>query len=368
MSEATIFATALEKPDAAERSAYLDEACGGDAALRRRIEDLLQAHGQAGEFLQRPAIEQITAEEGLDFLQPSERSDSLGRFADYEVLEVLGRSAFGAVVLKAFDPELHRVVAIKLLASAVAPGPARQRFLREARAAAAVRDDHVVAVHAVGDAPPPYLVMDYVAGQSLQQKLDQAGPLDLPQILRIGSQAARGLAAIHAQGLVHRDIKPANILLENGIERVKITDFGLARAVDDATASQPGTVAGTPVHMSPEQAQGEPVDRRSDLFSLGSVLYALCTGRPPFRAADTLAVLRRVIDDTPRPVHTINPQIPSWLSDLIARLHAKHAADLPQSAGEVADLLAHQLAALQMPGGSSSSSAPVGRRTPVVGI
>src|SRR5205814_1907713 len=112
MTEATIFATALEKSDVVERSAYLDEACGGDAALRRRIEELLQAHGQAGEFLERPAIEQITADEALDFLQPSEQSDSLGRFADYEVLEVLGRSAFGAVVLKAFDAKLHRMVAI----------------------------------------------------------------------------------------------------------------------------------------------------------------------------------------------------------------------------------------------------------------
>src|SRR5262249_16268978 len=221
---------------------------------------------------------------------------SLGRFGRYEVLEVLGRGS-SATVLKALDPGLHRVVAVKVLAPVLAAsGVARQRFLREARAAAAVRDEHVVAPHAVEEAPLPYLVMEYVAGQTLQQKLDHSGPLPLREILRIGVQVARGLAAVHAQGLVHRDLKPANILLENGIERVKITDFGLARVVSDAQISQPGTVLGTPTYMSPEQAQGETIDQRSDLFSLGSVLYALCTGKPPFRGADTQAVLRRVID------------------------------------------------------------------------
>jgi hypothetical protein len=359
VTEATIFATAIEK-NPTERLAYLDAACAGDADLRRRVEELLATHEQAGDYLERPAVEQMTAIAGLDFLEPSTQPGSLGRFAEYEVQEVLGRSPFGTVVLKAFDARLHRVVAIKLL-TAAADGATRARFLREARAAAAVRDDHVVALHAVGcERDVPYLVMDYVAGQTLQQKLDKTGRLDLREVLRIGTQVARGLAAIHAQGLVHRDIKPANILLENGVERVKITDFGLARAVDDANRSQPGTVAGTPTYMSPEQAQGEPIDQRSDLFSLGSVLYALCTGRPPFRAADTLAVLRRVIDDTPRPVRTVNPDIPAWLCDLIARLHAKRPADRPQSAREVAELLAGHLAALQMPG-AAAPAAPARR-------
>ena len=126
--------------------------------------------------------------------------------------------------------------------------------------------------------------MEFIDGMSLQDKLDKQGPLGLKEILRIGMQIAEGLAAAHKQGLVHRDIKPANILLENGVERVKITDFGLARAVDDASVTQSGVVAGTPMYMSPEQAEGEPIDHRADLFSLGSVLYAMCTGRPPFRA------------------------------------------------------------------------------------
>jgi hypothetical protein len=158
------------------------------------------------------------------------------------------------------------------------------------------------------------------------------------------------LAAAHRQGLVHRDIKPANILLENGVERVKLTDFGLARPVDDASLTQSGVIAGTPLYMSPEQAAGEPIDHRSDLFSLGSVLYALSTGQPPFRAGGTHAVLKRVIEDTPRPIQEVNQEIPAWLCDLIARLHAKKPADRFQSAREVAELLGQHLAHLQQPG------------------
>src|SRR5205823_2188910 len=160
---------------------------------------------------------------------------------------------------------------------------------------------------------------------------------------------ADGLAAAHRQGLVHRDIKPANILLENGVERVKITDFGLARAIDDASVTQSGVIAGTPMFMAPEQAAGEPVDHRADLFSLGSVLYAMCTGHPPFRASGTMAVLKRVIEDTSRPIRAINSDIPQWLCDIIAKLHAKNPTDRFQSAKELADLLGQHLAHLQQP-------------------
>src|SRR4030081_787508 len=135
--------------------------------------------------------------------------------------------------------------------------------------------------------------MEYINGQTLEQKLENTGPLPVKEILRIGYQVAAGMAAAHKQGLVHRDIKPSNILLENGVERVKLSDFGLARAVDDASQTQSGIIAGTPQYMSPEQARGEAVDHRSDLFSLGSVMYFMCAGHPPFRADSTPAVLRR---------------------------------------------------------------------------
>ena len=290
------------------------------------------------------------AEESLDFLAPSDWPDSLGRLGSYEVKGVLGRGGMG-VVLKAFDPSLSRNVAIKVLAASLATcGASRRRFLREARAAAAVVHEHVVGVFAVVEtAGLPFLVMEYVPGRSLQDRLDAHGPLSLPEVLRIGMQTAAGLAAAHAQGLVHRDVKPANILLENGVERVRLTDFGLARAAADAGLTQSGVVAGTPHYMAPEQARGESVDHRADLFSLGSTLYAICTGYPPFRAETAVAVLRRVSDDEPRPVGEINPEMPAWLGAIIARLHAKEPEGRYQTASEVAELLGRCLAHVQQP-------------------
>src|SRR5262249_47297334 len=162
-------------------------------------------------------------------------------------------------------------------------------------------------------------------------------------------QTASGLAAAHAQGLIHRDIKPANLLLENGIARVRITDFGLARMTDDAHVTQNGVVAGTPEYMAPEQARGEPIDHRGDLFSLGSVLYALCTRVPPFRGATTVAVLRHVSDQAPRPIRELNPDIPVWLERLVERLMARDPAERFQSAAEVVELLEGYLAHLRQP-------------------
>jgi len=280
----------------------------------------------------------------------------------HEVLEVLGRGGFG-IVVRAFDETLHRMVAIKVLSPQLAStSPARKRFLREARASARVRHGNVVQIYAVEERPLPYLVMEFIPGQTLQQRLDQTGPLEVPDVLRIGGQIARGLAAAHEQGLIHRDIKPGNILLESGIEQnVKITDFGLARAADDASLSQSGVIAGTPLFMAPEQAKGEPLDPRADLFSLGSVLYTMAAGRPPFRAATPLAVLKRVAEDTPRPIRQIIPEVPQWLCDLIARLHAKDPADRFQTAAEVAALLEQHLAHLQQP---SQFAQPVSVRLP----
>jgi serine/threonine-protein kinase len=284
----------------------------------------------------------------LEFLAASDSPGSLGRLGQYEVTELLGRGGFG-VVLKAFEPALGRVVAIKVLDPQLATSAsARSRFAREARAAAAVVHEHVVAIHAVDSWNKlPYLVMPFVAGQSLQERVDRDGPLGAKEVLRIGIQTASGLAAAHAQGLVHRDVKPSNILLENGVERVRLTDFGLARAVDDASLTQSGVIAGTPQYMSPEQARGEAVDHRSDLFSLGSVLYFMCAGHPPFRASSTPAVLRRVSDDQPRPVRQVNLDVPDWLAATVERLHAKDPSARYQSAAEVAQILERYLAELQ---------------------
>jgi formylglycine-generating enzyme required for sulfatase activity len=277
----------------------------------------------------------------LAFLAPATRPEALGRLGHYEVLEVLGQGGFG-IVFRAHDDVLQRVVAIKVLAPALAAtSAARKRFLREARAAALVRHGNVVQTYAVEEQPLPYLVMEFIAGETLQQRLDRTGPFDAAEVAAIGRQIAEGLAAAHAAGLIHRDVKPGNVLIESGPGLcVKLTDFGLARAADDASLTQSGVVAGTPMYMSPEQARGEALDPRSDLFSLGSVLYAITTGQPPFRADNPLAVLKRVAEDAPQPILELIPETPVWLCDLSARLHAKEASARIQSATVVATLLA----------------------------
>jgi tetratricopeptide (TPR) repeat protein len=377
MDEQAIFLAALERDDPDERAAYVEQACGDDDDLRRRVRELLQSHEESEGFLERPYLESVptefagaeagdrpstageeptrveeTADDSvsLHFLAPSDEPDHLGRLGPYEISEVIGRGGMG-VVLKGYDARLNRVVAIKVLSPVLASDAmARKRFLREARAAAAVSHPHVITIHAVeGSADPPYLVMECVDGSSLQQKLDRDGALPLVEIVRVGAQVASGLAAAHEQGLIHRDVKPSNILLENGVERVKITDFGLARAVDDVGMTRTGEVAGTPQYMSPEQAESRHVDQRSDLFSLGCVLYAMCTGRSPFRADSTPAALRRVCDDRPRPIREINPDIPGWLVELIDRLLAKDPRKRLPSARVVADEFQRQLAELQFP-------------------
>lgn len=284
------------------------------------------------------------------FFAPSEHPEHLGRLDCYEIIEVIGRGGMG-IVLRGIDTKLNRVVAIKVLAPELASNPnARRRFFREGQAAAAVSDDHVVTIHAVDDSERlPYLVMEFIEGESLEECVRRNGSLTIEQILRIGRQTALGLAAAHEVGLVHRDMKPANILLENGLQRVRITDFGLARAVDDVGLTQTGTVSGTPLYMSPEQAVDDNIDHRSDLFSLGSVLYTMCTGRPAFRANSAVAVLKRVCEDTPRPIRDVNPEIPQWLADVVDRLIAKQPADRIQSTQEVAELFGQHLAHLQNP-------------------
>ncbi len=346
----------LTDVERAEMIAHLDDC----ASCRHRLE-ATAAGGRWWADLRRFAPDATAGEPGsaggpLDdepvcgFLEPSDEAGVLGKFGRYTVVEVIGRGGMG-VVLKAFDPVLHRFVALKVLAPQLAvSAAARRRFNREARAAASVSHDHVVAIHSVDEERGlPYLVMPYIAGRSLQERIDRDGPLAVSEVVRIGMQVASGLAAAHAQGLIHRDIKPSNILLENGVERVKITDFGLARTVDDASLTQSGTVAGTPQYMAPEQARGETVDARADLFSLGSVLYAMCTGRSPFRAETVMAVLRRVSDDAPRPVREVNPEVPEWLAAIIEQLLAKEPADRFQSAAEIAEVLGRCLAHLQEP-------------------
>ena len=314
----------------------------GDGDTWDRVCELLAGYPEqgtlAGEGEPSPAGQSAFPE--LDFLSQPGHPEMLGRLGRYEIERVIGSGGMG-VVLKGFDAELNRPVAIKVLARHLAfHGAARQRFAREARAAAAVVHEHVVTIH---DVEPggnvPFLVMQYVPGESLQSRVDRDGPLETKEVLRIGIQAAAGLAAAHEQGVVHRDVKPANILLENSVERALLTDFGLARTVDDASLTHTGIVAGTPHYMSPEQAGGGAVDPRTDLFSLGAVLYFMATGRPPFRAERAMGVLNRICHDPHRPVWQVNPDIPDAVSDVIDRLLEKK----PTRRFATADAVKHAL-------------------------
>ena len=327
----------------------LDHLRGEPVRIHETVLSEAIEHMKADEFIDSSDAAQTNGN-ALSFLTPSDQPGSIGRLGTYEVTEVIGQGGMG-IVVKAFDPALHRVVAVKVLAPYLAHNPqARKRFVREAQAIAAVSHDHVITIHAIDESPEqPKIVMQYIAGRSLQQKIDAEGSLDLKEILRIGMQTAAGLAAAHAQGLVHRDVKPSNILLENGIQRVKLTDFGLARAVDDASLTQSGAIAGTPQYMAPEQANGDVVDYRADLFSLGSVMYAMCVGHSPFRASTTMGVLKRVCHDPARPIQELNADIPDWLCAIIMKLLAKKPEERFQSAKSVAELLEKWLAHVQQP-------------------
>jgi hypothetical protein len=292
-----------------------------------------------------PASTASTASTAIyDFLAPAAAAHELGCLGQYRVRKVLGAGGMG-VVFQAYDPDLDRNVALKAMLPTLAATPsAKRRFLREARAAAAIKHDHVVSIYQVGeDRGTPFLAMELLDGESLGDRLARGGRLPLADTLRIGREVALALAAAHHRDLIHRDIKPGNIWLESrpgAAERVKLLDFGLARATaDDAQLTQAGTFVGTPAYMAPEQFQGGPVDGRSDLFSLGCVLYRMATGEQPFQGADSIAMLLAVTTQTPRPPEDIDPTLPPALCALIMALLAKQPDERPASAQTVVEAL-----------------------------
>jgi serine/threonine protein kinase len=286
------------------------------------------------------SFEPQTRTELTAFLAPPQAPDELGRLGPYRVLQVLGAGGMG-VVFQAEDVQLQRPVALKALLPALAASTtAHQRFLREARSAAAIDHDHIVHIYQVGeDRGVPFLAMQFLQGEPLDQRLKRERKPPLAEVLRIGRETAEGLAAAHAKGLIHRDIKPANLWLEGERGCVKILDFGLARAAGgEGHLTQTGAIVGTPAYMAPEQARGGGVDARCDLFSLGCVLYRLCTGVPAFTGPDTISTLMAVATEEPRPPHEA-AGVPQPLSQLVMRLLAKRPEDRPASAREVADAL-----------------------------
>lgn len=325
-----------------------------------------EVFGAAGRETPQPGGADETEEDFRGLLAPAQQPDELGRFGPYRILGLLPKGGMG-LVFRAQDAALKRPVALKVLRPELArKRSARERFVREAQAAAALRHDHVVPIYQVGEVDGvPFLAMPLLEGMSLEELLRKTGKLPVAQVLRMGEQIALGLAVAHEHGLVHRDIKPANLFLESGgavssqsgipfpdppltthlspLTRVKILDFGLARPVEgdsDVTAS--GLIVGTPAYMAPEQARAEKVDHRCDLFSLGCVLYRMCTGQLPFPGKNTTAVLVALATAEPVPPAALDPAIPQPLSALIEELLAKDPARRPTSAREVAQRL-HEL-------------------------
>ncbi len=266
------------------------------------------------------------AAQSFSFLAPAQTTDEIGRLGAYRLLKVLGQGGMG-VVFQAEDPRLGRLCALKVMLPEVANKPGmKERFLREARAAAQIEHDHIIPIYQVDeDRGVPYIAMPFLKGMSLEdwlRKKHKEGPhaVKLAEILKLGRQIARGLAAAHERGLIHRDIKPANIWLDASAGgRVKILDFGLARlseTTDQQHLTQSGAILGTPSYMAPEQARGEKLDHRADLFSLGVILYRLCTGVLPFQGKDTISTLMALATHAPpRRTHSIRrfpSRWPNW--------------------------------------------------------
>jgi serine/threonine protein kinase len=280
------------------------------------------------------------------FLLPPATPDEIGRLGNYRVLRLLGRGGM-AFVFEAEDVALDRRVALKVMKPELKEVDGWLRFLREARTMAAIKHDHLVTIYQAGqDGDAIWFAMELLDGQTLHEWLQRREGVEIAEVLRMARELTDGLAFLHRKGLVHRDIKPANIWLEGepGASatggRVKILDLGLVRPVEESTRlTDAGLAIGTPGFMSPEQARGTPLDARSDLFSLGCVLYELCTGRQPFRGDTTMAVLTALAVDTPPPVRELNPRVPPALAKLVARLLEKDPQQRPKSADEVRALL-----------------------------
>ena len=322
--------------------AQLDLLVGDRCSMEARQ----RANGLALENVMRKAAGTDWAEPGPDLnrvvaaFDQAEREGSLGTFAGFDVLEVVGRGGMG-VVLKARDRTLDRVVAMKV----ILPTGADEKsfttlFLEEARAVAAIQHDHIVAVHHAGtDKGLPYLVMPFCAGGTLAGWLSREGKLAPKDAARVALQLARALAATHECGILHRDLKPSNVLLEDEIQRVRLADFSLAQplaSAGDKIGRRRRTVAGTPHYMSPEQARGEVIDARSDLFGLGAVLYQMVTGRAPYPGDSSEEVLSAAVRCELRPVRDAAPKVPSALAAIIDRLLKKRPEDRFATAREVA--------------------------------
>jgi eukaryotic-like serine/threonine-protein kinase len=316
---------------------------GTDPELRRQVEKLL-AQEPSGKILDRPAGD-LLAEMTLTEAFGKGQSDLAGHtISHYKIVESLGAGGMG-VVYKAFDTKLDRLVALKFLPVQLRHDPdLRTRLTEEARAASALDHPNIVVIYEIGEAGDDlFISMAFHDGATLRARID--GPLPIDEALRITRQVASGLAKAHENGIFHRDIKPSNIVVaKDGI--VRIIDFGLAKSID-TTATLEGGTRGTPLYMSPEQAAGKPVDFRTDIWSLGAVLYEMLAGAPPFRGGTVLELMRTVVQDEPTPLRKIRPDLPAEVESIVSRALQKDPAKRYQSAAEMGTDLSAVLAVLE---------------------
>ncbi|HEY9232670.1 MAG TPA: serine/threonine-protein kinase [Blastocatellia bacterium] len=319
-----LYHAALERPPA-KRLAWLAAHCAGDAELRREVETLLAYDDQAADFIEAPALEMAARE----VAEEQRRRSPEQQVGAYKILSPLGVGGMGEVYL-AEDTRLRRRVAIKFLPEIIGDDPqARRRFLREARAAAALDHPNICAIHEVNEEDgQPFIVMQYVAGETLAARLRRQ-PLAIIEALDFAIQIVGALAEAHAHYIIHRDIKPENIII-NSRRQVKVLDFGLAKIVKpeeptpsftdiQSFISAPGAVLGTAPYMSPEQARGEPLDARTDIFSVGAVLYEMISGRSPFAAPSRVDTLLAIVNDQPPPLARYADEVPDELQRIIGK-------------------------------------------------
>jgi Tol biopolymer transport system component len=332
---------ALER-EAAQRADFLSEACAGDEALRREVESLLAAHEKAGSF-----IETSPAEMAAEMLADDRAELAAGqRLGPYKIVARIGSGGMGEVY-RAEDTRLDRTLALKILPRDFASDPDRmRRFVLEAKAASAIAHPNVCTIHDVGESEDhrPFIAMECVEGQTLSARIE-AGALEAGEVIQIGSQLADALNEAHLKGITHRDIKPANIML-TARGQVKVLDFGLAKMArsgdqlsvgqdPSAARTESGVVLGTVRYMSPEQALGREVDHRTDIFSLGIVMYEMATGRPPFTGASAGETLDRIIHSQPEAIGRFNWGLAAGLERVISKCLEKDRVSRYQSAREI---------------------------------
>jgi len=350
-----------------KRDAFLRDACSGDSALEHEVRSLLSAGQQAGSFLERPAVEaaarDIARKQDADETRISVTSDAtksqVTRLAGapsgldgqiishYKIIEKLGAGGMG-VVYKAFDSKLGRNVALKFLPPHMGHlEELKQRLAEEARAASALDHPNIVVIHDIDQAPGGelFIAMAFHDGMTLREKISSGVPV--VEALQIAKQIASGLAKAHEHGIFHRDIKPSNIIVaKDGVAR--IIDFGLAKSTD-TTATVDGSTKGTPLYMSPEQASGQAIDYRTDLWSLGAVLYEMLAGKPPYRADTQLSVMNAIVNDPPPKLRQVRPDLPAAAEAIVSRAMEKDPAKRYQSAADMVRDLSAAIAGLETP-------------------